>query len=141
MPSLRFAAEDRGGDEVARGMRMFSELEGPRLVSGQSDDADPRMRIASARVRALLLALFSSGLAVACMSAPMSERVHFYSAESPTTGPAGVPASGGTGAAGSFGSGGTMGGTTEEGARQTPANEPSPVKRPPPVVDAGGMFH
>ena len=38
------------------------------------------------------------------MSAPMSERIRFYSAESPATGPAGVPGSGGTGAAGSFGS-------------------------------------
>ncbi len=91
----------------------------------------------SPSARRALALLLVPGLAVACMSAPMSERVHFYSAESPTTGPAGVPASGGTGAAGSFGSGGTMGGTTEEGAQQTPANESPARKRPTPQGDGG----
>jgi hypothetical protein len=70
------------------------------------------------------LPTIATGVAcMACMSAPISERVRLYNAESPTTGPAGVPGSGGTGAAGSFGSGGTMGGTTAEAAQETPGNE------------------
>jgi hypothetical protein len=77
----------------------------------------------------LFLSAIASG--VGCMSAPMSERIRFYSAESPATGPAGVPGSGGTGAAGSFGSGGTMGGTTAEGAQVAPGNESQPPKRAP----------
>jgi hypothetical protein len=99
---------------TARGQRAFSG----RLVSG------------------VLLLLAASG--VACMSAPMSRRFQPYSAESPTTGPAGVPGSGGTGAAGSFGSGGTMGGTTAEGA-QTPGNE-SAMRRRTPIFGDGGLI-
>lgn len=74
----------------------------------------------------------------ACMSAPFSKRIQPYSAESPATGPAGVPGSGGTGAAGSFGSGGTMAGTTREGATQTPGGESPSSKRPRVVTDGGG---
>jgi hypothetical protein len=63
----------------------------------------------------LVFAPVPLGLA-SCVEAPRAELMN---AESPATGPAGVPGSGGTGAAGSFGSGGTFGGTTEEGARET----------------------
>jgi hypothetical protein len=77
----------------------------------------------------LLLPAMAGGMG--CMSAPMSERIRLYSAESPATGPAGVPGSGGTGAAGSFGSGGTMGGTTLEGAQVAPGNETQPPKNAP----------
>jgi hypothetical protein len=100
-----------------------------------------RTRLPGTRTRTMLLGLLLPALAcaAACMSAPMSERIRFYSAESPTTGPAGVPGSGGTGAAGSFGSGGTMGGTTEEGAQQTPGNESVAPRRArtQPAVDGG----
>jgi hypothetical protein len=85
--------------------------------------------------RRLIPVLAAGVLGTACMSAPVSERVRFYSAESPTTGPAGVPGSGGTGAAGSFGSGGTFGGTTAEGA-QNPGNESVPTQRRA-LVDGG----
>jgi hypothetical protein len=78
-------------------------------------------------------------VATSCMAAPMSERIKLYSAESPTTGPAGVPGSGGTGAAGSFGSGGTLGGTTEEGARQTPGGEGAGFTRRAAGSDAGSL--
>jgi hypothetical protein len=73
------------------------------------------------------------------MAAPMSQRIQPYSAESPATGPAGVPGSGGTGAAGSFGSGGTAGGSTQEGAHAAPGNESSMPTMPKPsgAFDSG----
>ena len=100
-----------------------------------------RLTCARPTTRALLLPALLA-LVAGCMAAPVSERIRFYSAESPTTGPAGVPGSGGTGAAGSFGSGGTMGGTTAEGAQTTRGNE-SPIPAAPTSrstnVDAGPM--
>jgi hypothetical protein len=97
----------------------------------------------SFRMRTSLAAL-AVLLAASCMSAPVSKRINLYNSESPTTGPAGVPGSGGTGAAGSLGSGGTFGGTTLEGAHQTPGNEtgneaPGPNVRP--ASSDGGTAH
>jgi hypothetical protein len=86
--------------------------------------------------RVLIPVLF---LGVACMKAPMSERIQPYSGESPTTGPAGVPGSGGTGAAGSFGSGGTIAGTTTQGPQGKPSSESVSPKAPIVFIDGGAM--